>query len=66
MLADSWLDWRRQVVAVIRRDFSELLPDIGEEDIDWDAWRPLYEEGCSPKAAVDQAFVRDVDYSVSA
>lgn len=29
-------------------------------DIDWDAWRPLYEEGRSPQAAVDRAFLRDL------
>jgi hypothetical protein len=57
--ADSWADWRSQVVAVIRKDFHDLLDDIDDEDIDWDAWRPLYEEGRSPKAAVDRAFVRD-------
>ena len=63
MLTDSWLDWQRQVVYVIRSDFGELLPDIGAEDIDWDAWRPLYEDGCSAKAAVDQAFVREASYA---
>jgi hypothetical protein len=57
--ADSWADWRSQVVAVIRKDFHDLLDDIDDEDIDWEAWRPLYEEGRSPKAAVDRAFVRD-------
>jgi hypothetical protein len=63
MLPDSWLEWREQVIAIIRADFAELLPDIGENDIDWDAWRPLYEEGHSARAAVDRAFVRDQEYA---
>jgi hypothetical protein len=56
--SEPWLDWRRHVVALIRVDFREVLQDVGEDDIDWDAWRPLYEAGRSPKAAVDSAFLR--------
>jgi hypothetical protein len=59
MFPESWLDWRRHVVALIRLDFREVLQDVGDDDIDWDAWRPLYEAGRSPKAAVDCAFLRD-------
>jgi hypothetical protein len=47
------------VVALIRLDFHDVLQDVGEDDIDWEAWRPLYEAGRSPKAAVDSAFLRD-------
>jgi len=56
--SEPWLDWRRHVVALIRMDFREVLQDVGDDDIDWDAWRPLYEAGRSPKAAVDSAFLR--------
>ena len=59
-LADPWCDWRQQVVAVIRTNYRGVLGDVGEDDVDWDAWRPLYEEGRSPQAAVDRAFLRDV------
>ena len=59
MLHESWADWRQQVVALIRCEFQDVLPDVCEEDIDWEAWRPLYEEGRSPRAAVDHAFVRE-------
>jgi hypothetical protein len=55
----SWPDWRRQVVALIRCDLPEVLSDVSEEDIDWGAWRVLYEEGRDARAAVDRAFVRD-------
>lgn len=57
---DSWCDWQRDVLAAIRDDFSEILFEVDENDIDWDAWRPLYEEGRSARAAVDRAFVRDL------
>ena len=33
----SWIEWRREVVALIRRDFRDELSDIGEDDVDWDA-----------------------------
>jgi len=53
-----WSVWRQQVVSVIRAGFADVLQDVGEDDIDWDAWRPLYEQGHSPQSAVDQAFLR--------
>jgi len=57
-MRESWIEWRREVVALIRRDFRDELSDIGEDDVDWDAWRPLYEQGRSPRSAVDYAFLR--------
>lgn len=56
--AHLWQDWRRGVVAEIRSEFRELFSAIEDQDIDWDAWLPLYLEGCSPRNAVDKAFVR--------
>jgi hypothetical protein len=61
----SWFQWRASVVAIIRFDFSKVLPDITDRDIDWDAWRPLFDEGRSPQSAVDRAFVRDLKKSLS-
>ena len=58
-LADPWNDWQQQVVAVIREDFRGVLDEVGEDDIDWETWRPFYDQGCSPVAAVDRAFLRD-------
>ena len=58
---DTWTQWRKGVVAVIRADFPEVLQDVGEADIDWDAWRPYYDRGLSPQTAVDQAFLRNVE-----
>jgi hypothetical protein len=57
---ESWQQWRVGVVKVIRYDFRDVLDDVGEADIDWDAWRPLYDEGRTPQAAVDRAFLRDL------
>lgn len=62
----SWIQWRASVIAIIRYDFGSVLADVTDRDIDWDAWRPLYEEGRSPQFAVDRAFVRDLRKSVSA
>jgi hypothetical protein len=58
-MIQSWQQWRAGVVAEIRHDFRGVLEDVEEADIDWEAWRPLYEEGRSPRAAVDRAFLRD-------
>jgi hypothetical protein len=58
-MQESWFDWRLGVVEIIRADFRDVLENVGEDDIDWDAWRPLFEQGRTPKAAVDSAFLRD-------
>lgn len=59
-MLQSWVQWRAGVVAVIRHEFREVLDEVNETDIDWEAWRPLYEEGRSPRAAVDRAYLRDL------
>ena len=58
--AEHWSEWRRGVVCTIRVHFGDVLDAIGEEDVDWDAWRPFYEEGRSPKSAVERAFLREI------
>jgi hypothetical protein len=53
----TWYEWQQAVVKLIREDFSEVLTEVGEEDVDWDAWRPLYTQGLSPREAVADAFL---------
>ncbi len=59
MLTVTWSDWQQQVVAAIRVDLRDVLDDVRCEDVDWDSWRPLFEEGRTPQAAVAKAFLRD-------
>jgi hypothetical protein len=59
-LTESWTDWRQGVVAVIRTEFRDIFNEIDDADIDWEAWRPLFDEGRTPQAAVDKAFVRNL------
>jgi hypothetical protein len=59
-MVQSWQQWRAGVVDEIRCDLAEVLADVKDADVDWEAWRPLYEEGRSPRAAVDRAFLRDI------
>jgi len=58
--ANSWARWQHGVMSVIRIEFEELFAYVDRDDVDWNAWRPLYDEGRSPKAAVDRAFARDI------
>jgi hypothetical protein len=53
----SWTEWQQAVLQLIRRNFSEVLNEVGEQDVDWDAWRPLYEQGLSPRDAVAEALL---------
>jgi hypothetical protein len=56
----SWFQWRASVLAIIRYDFGRVLSNLNDKDIDWAAWRPLYDQGRSPQFAVDCAFMRDL------
>ena len=60
LLASAWEEWQAGVVTVLRADFHDVVHDISSEDIDWDAWRPLYDEGRSPQSAVSRALLRDL------
>ncbi len=55
----SWTQWQQAVLSQLRTDFSELLQQIGLDDVDWESWRPLYNDGRSPQAAVNRALERD-------
>ena len=59
MPIQTWIQWQMEVVEAIRGAYHDLFHDIEPSDIDWSAWRPLYEEGRTPLAAVDHAFARD-------
>lgn len=60
MLVQSWTDWQQAVIVSIRRHYGGILADIDTEEVDWDAWRPLFDEGRSPDDAVLRAFARDL------
>lgn len=55
----SWAQWQYAVLALLRADFAEVLHLIGMDEVDWDAWRNFYNEGRTPKSAVDRALERD-------
>ena len=55
--AQSWSEWQQAVVQLISQDFSDVLRQVSEADVDWEAWRPLYEQGLSPREAVADAFL---------
>jgi hypothetical protein len=55
----SWGQWQIGVLAVLRADFAEVLQFIGMDEVDWDSWRNFYNEGRTPKSAVDRALERD-------
>lgn len=55
----SWSQWQQQVLNKIRRDYADILQQLTLDDVDWAAWRSLYDQGRSASDAVDYAFVRD-------
>jgi hypothetical protein len=56
---ESWDQWQRSVIQLLRSDFTEALHHIGFDEVDWASWRTFYNEGRSPKAAIDRALERD-------
>ena len=59
-MIESWPEWQLRVVAVIRETLAGVLDQVDFSDVDWDAWRPFYDEGRSPRAAVERAFLREL------
>lgn len=59
MIDISWLQWQQQVLNKIRRDYADILQQLTLDDVDWGAWRSLYDQGRSATEAVDYAFVRE-------
>jgi hypothetical protein len=56
----DWILWKQGVVAAIREFLHGTLSQVSEEDVDWDAWRSLYDAGLSPARAVSRAYLRDI------
>jgi hypothetical protein len=54
----TWLHWQRSVVDLLRADFASMFEFLGMDEVDWVSWRPLYEEGRSPRSAIDRALAR--------
>jgi hypothetical protein len=55
-----WTQWQREIVTLLRSDFDHSLQDISLEGIDWISWRAFYEQGKSPRAAIERALERDL------
>jgi len=59
---DAWVD---QVYQVMINDYPQLFGATGTEsqlhrgDIDWNEWRPWYDEGLSAMEAVERSLVKD-------
>ena len=56
----TWLQWQRAVVVLLRADLPELTERIGLDDVDWPSWRSFYNEGRTPRAAINRALERDL------
>jgi len=55
-----WPQWQSEIVALLESDFDGALGSISMEDIDWPSWRPLYEQGRTPRSAIERALERDL------
>jgi hypothetical protein len=55
-----WTQWQEEIVALLKNDFDETLSQISIEDVDWSSWRPFYDQGRSPRSAIERALERDI------
>jgi hypothetical protein len=55
-----WTQWQNEIVSLLKGDFEQALQDISLEDIDWGSWRVFYEQGRSPRGAIERALERDL------
>jgi hypothetical protein len=56
----SWPQWQREVLRLLQAELRDLAHHLCLDDVDWAAWRPLYEQGRTPPTAVDRALERDL------
>ncbi len=56
----AWNQWQQAVVCLLHAELIGALPEIGPDDVDWDAWRPFYEAGRTPRQAVNRALEKDL------
>jgi hypothetical protein len=57
---ETWTEWQIEVVKLLKRDFEEILGQISTEEIDWPAWHPYYQQGRSPRSAIERALELDL------
>ena len=55
--SQPWVQWQHSVVRLLRAEFNEAC--MGLHEVDWASWRAFYDEGRSPRAAIDRALERD-------
>jgi uncharacterized protein YhdP len=55
-----WAHWQADVVKALRIELGTVDPAISLADIDWEAWRSLFDDGYAPHAAVLRALERDL------
>jgi hypothetical protein len=58
VLDEGWSSWQTEVLQIIHAEFSGVLEAISWDDVDWSAWRPLFDQGYSACEAVRSAFGR--------
>jgi hypothetical protein len=56
----SWSQWQGAVLQLLRADLTEVIQGLGIDDVDWPSWRGYYNEGRTPRAAVNRALERDL------
>jgi len=56
----SWPQWQRDVLQVLRTELQGLAHHLRVDDVDWSSWQAFYEQGRTPRSAVDRALERDL------
>jgi hypothetical protein len=56
VLEQHWNTWQLEVLDIIRSEYAGVLEEVSWDDVDWNAWRPLFDVGYSPRDAVLSAF----------
>ena len=58
MADERWSSWQMEVLQIIHSEFVGVLEAVSWDDVDWNAWRPLFDQGHSARDAVHSAFGR--------
>lgn len=61
----SWEAWKDQVFQVMLNDYPQIFgatetqPQIHRSDVDWEQWRPWYDDSLSAIEAVEKSLVTE-------
>ena len=50
----KWKQWKDGVLYLMRTKYRMAFGDIKSSDMDWEAWKEMYDDGLTPDDAIQE------------